>query len=277
MTDILLIFLLLVFIVIYYIFIPYQVKKRRQYLKKASFSVDWHNFLENNIYLYRNLPHYLKLELQDHLKVFLAEKQFVGKNGFILTLETKLTIASQACILLLGDKEKRRNYFPYLKYIYVYPEIVIESKNQQEKPLILLGLSSVGNKTGQDGVIYLSWSEVVKQSQFPSKGENVILHEFAHQLDQEFGNATGMPRLRNLQESLMWGEIFAQEYYQHCQAVKNQQSTVIDAYGALNSAEFFAVVTEAFFLQSKLLQVYHSLLYEQLSKYYGVDPLKWDK
>lgn len=194
---------LIILIIISSVIIPYKVKTRRKAFRKVIFPPEWHYFLETNIYLYRILPSYLKLELQDHLKVFLAEKQFVGKNGFILTLETKLAIASQACILLLGDKEKRRNYFPYLKYIYVYPDIVIESKNQQEKPLILLGLSSVGNKTGQDGVIYLSWSEVAKQSQFPSKGENVILHEFAHQLDQEFGNATGMPRLRNLQESLM--------------------------------------------------------------------------
>lgn len=277
MTDILLIFLLLIFIFIYYIFIPYQIKKKRIFLKRAIFSSDWHKFLENNIYLYRLLPHDLKLELQDYIKVFLAEKQFIGQNGFMMTTDVKLAIACQACILLLGDKDGRRNYFPYLKYIYVYPDIVIKNPNQEEKPLILLGLSSVGNKTGQDGVIYLSWTEVAKQSQFPSSGENVILHEFAHQLDQEFGNATGMPRLKNLQESLTWGEIFASEFYKHCQAVKNKQSTVIDAYGALNSAEFFAVVTEAFFLKSKLLQTYHPLLYEQIAKYYGVDPLKWDK
>ncbi|BAQ64439.1 M90 family metallopeptidase [Geminocystis sp. NIES-3709] len=275
MTEFLLILLFTIFIIIYYIIFPYQVKIRRSNLKKVNFSFDWHNFLENNIYLYRILPNNLKLELQDYIKVFLAEKQIIGQNGFTITTEVKLSIASQACILLLGDEKNIRNYFPYLKYIYIYSDIVIESKNQEEKPVILLGLSSVGNKSGRDGVVYLSWTEVAKQSQFPSQGENVILHEFAHQLDQEFGNATGMPRLGNLQDSIVWGEIFAQEYYNHCHAVKNKQPTVIDAYGVLNPAEFFAVVTEGFFLKPRLLKAYHPLLYEQVSKYYNVDPVKW--
>ncbi|WP_017293107.1 M90 family metallopeptidase [Geminocystis herdmanii] len=275
MLDILLFLLIIIFIFTYYLIIPYQVKTRRKSLKKAIFPIDWANFLEHNIYLYRILPSDLKLELQDYIKVFLEEKQFVGKNGFIITEEVKLSIASQACILLLGDKENKRNYFPYLKYIYVYPDIILENQKSPENPIILLGLSSVGNKSGHDGVIYLSWTEVAKQSQFPSKGENVILHEFAHQLDQAFGNATGMPRLRNLQESLAWREIFTQEYYNHCQGVKNQQPTVIDAYGALNPAEFFAVVTEGFFLKPRLLQTYHPLLYEQLSRYYNVSSIEW--
>lgn len=275
MSDVILILLFLIFIFSYYVIIPFQVKRRRQFLKNTKFSLDWHIFLEKNIYLYNLLPDNLKLDLQNHIKIFLAEKQFIGQNGFTITTDVRLTIASQACILLLGDKENRRNYFPYLKYIYVYADIFVNNLNAKEKPLVLLGLSSVGNKTGHDGIVYLSWSEAIKQSQFPSRGENVILHEFAHQLDQEFGNAMGMPRLKNLQESLIWGEIFANEYYHHCQAVKNKQSTVIDAYGALNSAEFFAVVTEAFFLKSKLLNRHHVLLYEQLCKYYNLDPLQW--
>ncbi|MBL1209065.1 zinc-dependent peptidase [Geminocystis sp. GBBB08] len=275
MTDIILILLFIIFFIIYYLIIPYQVKRRRTFFKKSSFCPHWHHFLEKNIYLYRILPNNLKLELQDYIKVFLAEKEFIGQDGFIITIYTKLAIASQACILLLGDKENRRNYFPYLKYIYVYPQMIIENKNKKENPIILLGLSSVGDKSGYDGVVYLSWAEIAEKSPYPSKGENVILHEFAHQLDQEFGNATGMPRLKNLQESLMWGEIFGKEYYNHCQAVKNQQPTVIDAYGAISSAEFFAVVTEAFFLNSRLLQANHPLLYDQVSKFYGVDPIQW--
>jgi Mlc titration factor MtfA (ptsG expression regulator) len=275
MIDIALFLLIIIFIFTYYLIIPYQVKTRRNSLKKAVFPIHWHTFLENNIYLYRILPDDLKLELQDYIKVFLAEKQFIGKNGFIITQDVKLSIATQGCILLLGDKDNKRNYFPYLKYIYVYPDIILENQKSPENPIILLGLSSVGNKSGHDGVIYLSWTEVAKQSQFPYKGENVILHEFAHQLDQAFGNATGMPRLRNLQESLAWGEIFTQEYYNHCQAVKNHQPTVIDVYGALNPAEFFAVVTEGFFLKPRLLQTYHPLLYEQLSRYYNVSSIEW--
>ena len=275
MTEFILIFLFIIFYFIYYVIIPAQVKSRRKSLKKNFFPSEFVEFLQNNIYLYRILPLHLKLELQDYIKIFLAEKQFIGQNGFILTTEIKISIASQACILLLGDYDNKRNFFPYLKYIYVYPDIVMKAKDQKNNEIILLGLSSVGNKTGKDGVIYLSWTEIARQSNYSTKGENIILHEFAHQLDQAFGNALGMPRLDNLQDSLMWREILGQEYYNHCQATKNNLPTVIDVYGAINPAEFFAVVTEAFFLKPTLLQAHHLLLYEQLKKYYNVNPLEW--
>ncbi len=173
----------------------FKLKKRRAKLKKSGFPKEWISVLESEIYLYRKLPDYLKQELHEHSKIFLAEKKFIGKDGFVVTNKIRLKIASQACILLLGDKLNNRNYFPYLKYIYIYPSHIEGKTNPKQLPNLLLGQSSVGYKSGHDGVISLSWSQIYRESLSQNQGENVVLHEFAHQLDQEFGTATGMPRL----------------------------------------------------------------------------------
>lgn len=259
---------------LYYLSTKIKIIHRRKRLKQASFPEEWVSFLYNYIYLYRILPDELKLELHEHIKIFIAEKEFIAQDNLSITIETKIAIAAQACLLLLGDKRKKRNYFPYLKYIYIYPNLIIQKQGEQMSA-ILSGQSSVGNKSGKDGIVSLSWQEIIRQSSSPHQTENVILHEFAHQLDQEFGTATGVPRLGSLQETLIWGEIFTREYKKHQEAVTIGKPTIIDPYGATNMAEFFAVSTEAFFLKSKLLATYHPLLYNQLLNYYGVNPLEW--
>ncbi len=251
------------------------INERRANLTRVKFPQNWLFLLQTEVYLYRQLPESYKPELHKHIKIFLAEKKFIGQNGFVITLKVKLTIASTACILLLGDKLGQRNYFPYLKYIYVYPSHIELKNHRHQNSALLLGQSSVGNKSGHDGVISLSWVQVASEALAKHQTENVILHEFAHQLDQEFGTATGMPRLTTIEDTVIWGKIFAHEYLQLTQAVKQNRSTIINSYGATNPVEFFAVVTETFFIKSQLLATYHPLLYQQLQKYYGVNPVDW--
>ena len=64
------------------------------------------------------MPTDLQLQLKQHIQVFIAEKDFVGCNGIQITDEIKVTIAAQACLLLLNRKT---NYYPKLKTILVYP------------------------------------------------------------------------------------------------------------------------------------------------------------
>lgn len=274
MENLIILRIFIIAFILYYYYLKLTRFYQRKRLKKANFPQEWREFLYKYIYLYRILPENLQEELHEAIKIFLAEKQFISQDNTPVTIETKLAIASQACLLLLGDKKEKRNYFPYLKYIYIYPDLIVQQQGEQMSAL-LSGQSSVGNKSGKDGRVSLSWQEVIRQSSSPHQTENVILHEFAHQLDQEFGTATGVPRLKNLQETLIWGKILKQEYENHVQAVTRGKLTIIDPYGATNMAEFFAVITEAFFLKSKLLATYHPLLYNQLLNYYGLNPLEW--
>ena len=275
MLDILLLIITIILIYSAILFNKFIIQEKRGNLKSKILPHKWQLIIKNKVNLYGKLPLRLQSELQEHIKIFLAEKKFIGQENLVVTDEMKLVIASQACILLLGNNRPKSNYYPYLKYIHLYPHH-IKIKTHKSEHNLLLGQSSVGYKSGKDGIVSLSWSQVEEESFSANQGQNVILHEFAHQLDQEFGSATGMPRLSSLADTITWGKIFAQEYQQLCQQVAQNQITIIDRYGATNPVEFFAVVTETFFVKSQLLATYHPLLYEQLRRYYGVDPVNWN-
>jgi len=104
---------------------------------------------------------------------------------------------------------------------------------------------------------------------------NVILHEFAHQLDQEDGLADGAPILESRSKYNTWAKILSKEYESLRNYEKSGIPSVIDKYGTINPAEFFAVVTEAFFENPKTLQEKHPELYTELSNYYNLNPIEW--
>lgn len=262
----------LIFFCIFLWFKTQKTKKKRANLLAQKFPDEWVKTMQNKVYLYSILPVILKTQLHNLMKIFLGEKQFIGKENLEITEEMKLTIACQACLLLLHN---RSNYFPYLNIISVYPDTIVLKDKKRKKDQRLIGQSSVGNKAGYDGEILLSWADVELESKLPNTGKNVVLHEFAHQLDQEFGSASGIPRLPNLQENLEWSHILSQEYKQLCEDVKLKKKTVLDEYGATNEAEFFAVATETFFTKPMDLKNKHFELYEQLKKYYQLNPWEW--
>lgn len=106
-------------------------------------------------------------------------------------------------------------------------------------------------------------------------GRNVILHEFAHQLDQESGDVSGVPILEKRADYVSWGRIFREEYEKLCHKVAQGVETVIDEYGATNPAEFFAVVTETFFEKPFQMKKEHPELYQELKRYYQLEPTEW--
>src|SRR5208282_3124934 len=92
--------------------------RRRKKLKAAPFPAEWLEIVERNVALYRRLPEADRRELLGHVQVFLAEKQFEGCGGIEIGDEIRLTIAAQACLLLL---HRQTDYFPRLSSIVVYP------------------------------------------------------------------------------------------------------------------------------------------------------------
>lgn len=273
MTINLMLIILLIYFIFYFFLKSKKQREKRLELLQQKFPDEWVKIIKEKVYLYNKMPVKLKTSLHNYIKIFLIEKNFVGEEGLEINDEIKLTIASQACLLLLHN---RGNYFPYLKSIHVYPNVIILNKNHAKKQKTLLGQSSVGNKSGHDGKILLSWYDVELESKIPSLGSNVVLHEFAHQLDQEFGSATGIPRLKNLQENLQWREILIKDYKQLCEDLDLKKETVFDRYGATNQVEFFAVATETFFTKSQEMSLKHPLLYQQLKNYYKLDPCEWN-
>ena len=253
---------------------PMVDELRRKFLRQQSLPKPWQIFLEQNIPLYRRLPSQLKTQLQGHIQIFLAEKQFISCRGIIITEEIKLTIAAQACLLLLN---RHTFYYKDLSVILVYPTAFIVPREVQDKATGIHSYESqiLEGESWEMGKVILSWEDVERDTRSFGTGTNVVLHEFAHQLDAEQGNTNGVPLLDDQASYITWAKVFNQAYQQHCYQVAHGNNTVINNYGAKNPAEFFAVVTEVFFEQPLALKNEYLQLYEQLQHYYQVDPSDW--
>jgi len=126
-----------------------------------------------------------------------------------------------------------------------------------------------------DGVVVISWDDTIHGARNPVDGENVVLHEFAHQLDYEEFQTDGAPALATRAEYLTWARVMSREFAALQSVGETGTSTVLDTYGATNPAEFFAVVTEAFFERPRALRGRHPELYAQLARFFRQDPSRY--
>ena len=248
-----------------------EVHRRR--LMTKPFPSEWEKIIVRNVPLYGHLPATLKQQLLGHVQVLLAEKHFEGCGGLELTDEIKLTIAAQAGILLLNRKPK---YYPRLKSILVYPSTFLSDNIQYLGDYVYIeGQAAHLGESWRSGVLVLAWDSVKHGVMDLRDGQNVVLHEFAHQLDQENGATDGAPVLEHSSMYATWARILHKEYEQMQSKVRRGLETVMDAYGATNPAEFFAVATETFFEKPHAMKKRRPELYEVLKGYYKLDPLEW--
>lgn len=248
-------------------------KRRRRRLRARLIPATWGLILTRNLPFFRRLPREDQAELLGHLQVFLAEKKFEGCGGLNLTDEIRLTIAAQACLLLL---HRETDYYPQLSTILVYPSTyVAHGERHLEGPIWEEGGQSLLGHTQQRlGVIVLAWDAAKRGLMNPSDGQNVVLHEFAHQLDFEDYSTDGTPALATGAEYRAWARVMSSEFKALQAAEEAGAPTVLDTYGATNPAEFFAVATEAFFERPVALRARHPELYAELGKFFRQDPAR---
>ncbi len=203
------------------------------------------------------------------IQVFLHEKHVEGAGGFEVTEEVAVTIAAQACLLLVW---RDTGMYPDLRTIIVYPSATIPKTFDPRTGLLEESGTPILGQSWDTGVVILSWSSAAQGAFDPRDGQNVVLHEFAHQLDQETGEADGVPVGLPLSAVKPWAEVMERRFRQLKAADRKGRKTVLDTYGATNYAEFFAVATEAFFEKPEQLRQKKPDLYGLLTEFYGVDP-----
>jgi hypothetical protein len=246
--------------------------RRRKALRLRPLPDAWRFMLEESVPLYRAVPYELRPQLHGLINLFLDEKTFLGCGGQEIDESIKVTVAAQACILLLNRPTK---IYPRLSTIYVYPSSYIADSHHHEGDLVIEGKDVRLGESWHNGPVVLAWDSIAHAACGVHQGHNVVLHEFAHQLDQEDGQMNGTPCLESAAAYKTWAAVFQDEYEKLCDAVEFSQYTILDDYGTTDPAEFFAVVTEAFFEKSSLLHQYNPRLYEQLEKYFNLDPASW--
>lgn len=243
---------------------------RREKLRAEPFPAEWLAILERGVPSYHRLNEADRRELQDLIKVFVAEKNFEGCGGLEMTEEIKVVIAAQACLLLL---HRETDIYPKLDSILVYPSAyVAKSVEVLGGGLVLEGEQSRLGEAWVGGAVVLSWEDVRSGAADARDGHNVVLHEFAHQLDHEDGAADGAPVLPRRAMYTAWARVLGAEYEQLRLDAQTGRKSVLDKYGATKPAEFFAVATECFFEKPAQLRKKHPELYEELKEYYQQDP-----
>lgn len=253
---------------------PVLKQQRRRRLRASPFPEQWLTLIQRNVVFFHRLSERDRAELLGHVQVFLAEKRFEGCGGFEITDEVRVIIAAQACLLLL---HRRTEYFPGLLTILVYPlTYMVEERRQIGEHLWEEGTVSRLGETGRRmGSLVLSWGAVQHAAADPADGKNVVLHEFAHQLDFENDASDGVPGLATLEQQIAWAVVMKAEFASLRAADESGIPTLLDTYGATNPAEFFAVSVEAFFERPRALRAHHPKLYAELHTYFQQDPVEF--
>lgn len=247
--------------------------RRRKKFIQAPFPALWENIVRSNVAHFCMLENDQQDHLRDLVKVFVAEKNWVEAGGLELTDEIRVTIAAQACLLLLG---LAHNYYRNVESIIVYPSTVVPPQRRPgffDNTIALAeNAHPIIGQAFQNGPVIIIWDAALRGGRHPEYGHNVIYHEFAHKLDMLDGMADGTPPLQDRAEYRDWVLICSREYLRLKNDAGKGRKSFLDAYGATNEAEFFAVATEQFFDQPQQMRKHTPDLYRVLQEYYNQDP-----
>ena len=254
-------------------FRSWRRRQRRSRLKTTPLPAEHAELLNRHVHLYRKLTPDLRDELQGHVNVLLDEKEFIGLAGQDITDEVRLTIAGYAGLLLFG---RDTGYFPGFTSIIVYPKTIVTTQVYRDGPVEVQQESHRAGESWKRGPVVLSWDSV-KRGAMADDGFNVVIHEFAHKLDEEDGAVDGAPLLTDANAYREWATVLTQEFASLERRVRKNRNRVLDDYGLTNPPEFFAVATESFFEKGREMKRRLPELYEQLQRVYRVSPADWGR
>ncbi len=240
--------------------------RRRRAADRMQVSAEQWDAVERELPFLARLPPADRPRLRRMALEFLADKQVHGAEGLVVTDAMLLSIALQACLPVLHIGLDA--YADWVG-IVVYPgDFVIPRSVADDDGVVHEYDDPVLGEAWEGGPVLLSWFD----DGAAHDGINVVIHEFAHKLDMGNGEVDGYPRLPADMSAGAWAAAFQPAYDDFCRRVDRGEDTALDPYGAEHPAEFFAVMSEAFFETPERLHGDYPAVYEQLSRYYRQDP-----
>jgi MtfA peptidase len=251
-------------------FFSWLKQRRRRKILAQPFPSESLEILRSNVPYYELLTETEKGRLRDDLRILIAEKYWEGCGGLKLTDEIKVTVAAQACLLLLGIEH---DYYPMLQSILIYPSgYQAPDSTVIGGGVIIEGTSERLGEAWYRGPVVLSWDAASHDARNFGEGRNLVFHEFAHQLDMLDRAMDGTPPLRSRGEYQRWQQVMSAEFQRLVEASGSGEATLLDHYGATDVAEFFAVATECYFGRPTEMLAHHPRMYEVMREYYRQDP-----
>lgn len=255
---------------------PFLGMRRRRILAQP-FPSAWREILRARMVHYARLSGPERTLLEQLVQLFVAEKRWEGLGGLRLADEIRVTIAGQACLLLLGFTRDpvRCELYRNVKSILVYPTTVVPKRVGEPifgPTRVVDPIVPVLGEAHLQGPVILTWDSVLRGSVHAEFGHNVVYHEFAHKLDMQDGRSDGTPPLASRAQYAQWTAVCTREYAALRERIARGEPTFLDPYGGTSEAEFFAVATEHFFDQPAALRAQHPDLYAVLQDFYRQDP-----
>ena len=244
-------------------------RRRREKIRNRPFPHDWIETIRKNVPLYRRLPETDQKELQGHILVFLREK-FRGLRRTGADDEIRVTIAAQACILLL---HRKTDYYPELFSILVYPGAFIAKGYIELAPASIWKPSRyISGNPGSTARLFFPGTMFWPTP--PTSTTATTWCSTSSPINWTSKTVGRTARLRCLTGRCMWRGpgYWAEDFLRLRHDAEEGLATVLDQYGATNPAELFAVATECFFEKPVQLQSKHPELYENLKLYFQQDP-----
>jgi MtfA peptidase len=242
--------------------------RRGRVLKRSNFDdALWRTIVERYPFT-RALAPEERASLREKVVLFLHEKSIGGAGGLALRDEMRMCIAAQACMLILNlDLDCYRGWVE----VIVYPdEFVAEYEYVDENGIAHRVEEPMTGESWLEGPVILSWADAELRG--GETGYNVVIHEFAHKLDMLNGEANGFPPLHSGMDRAAWSRTFSAAYEDFKGRVERHEPSEIDSYAAEHPAEFFAVLSEAFFEMPRVVLSEYGEVYRQLAAFYRQDP-----
>lgn len=247
-------------------------RKRRRDLLAMPLDDQERKNLGDRFPLYEKLPADLRQKLDGKINLFLDQVTFHGMDEIEVTDEMRLLIAAQACLLIVNKDDR---WYDDLRSILVYPGAFKSEQTKRDGAIETKSQITRIGESWQSGPVVLSWAHAKRGAFIDDDGHNVVLHEFAHQLDDQTGDTSGAPILDDAQNAEEWATVFREADARLKADIAAGRKPFLDPYGATAYAEFFAVAVEVFFERPKDMQREEARLYDQLVQYFELDPASW--
>lgn len=188
---------------------------------------------------------------------FLDQKEFSGAQGLVVTDDMAVAVAAQACLPLLhlgtSASSALRSYANF-KGIVLHPGAMLARRERLDAAGVVHGYSEALVGEAMDGgPVTLSWQDVRDAGVLAPRGHNVVIHEFIHKIDMKAGTPNGCPPLPSRIAKAQWQRVMQANFDSFCHQLTmaerfGAEAPWLNAYGATNPAEFFAVTAEAYFV-----------------------------
>lgn len=260
---------------------PHWQAWRRRRVASLVFPPAWRGILRRRVPRVARLPPQRQAQLRQRMLVFLAEVPIIGCAGLQVRDHMRVVIAAEACLLLLGRPEPM---FPRLRQVLLYPgSFWVERDHTDAAGVVHHARRAQAGESSSEGQVVLSWQDSHHSAATPDDGFNVVIHEFAHQMDQAgLRILSGAPGANERPAPLAggaaqahWAAVMQAEYQACCARHHAGQPDALDPYAATAPEEFFAVASEVFFEQPQALRDAHPSLYQALVAMFGVSPADW--